>query len=266
VPLEEFCARFFDALCAPLDACDCGLEAMRECRAEEDVICRSFPSPALRAAVADGSVAYDPEAGSELLRRLRERGCDGFVTTLDWQVRDLFDLGGTFGGGLPAGAECTMLGFELTSQCTLGSCAPTPDGNVCRASVDEGQRCDRTHQCVDLDATLITGGAVDRLALRCDPDAPTSETGTCRRWVLAGSACVEDGECWTGHCEAERCVERALGDDCISSRECADGLYCTSLRCTEGGAADGASCDDDAACSSLVCVAGVCRPVGCDTF
>lgn len=264
VALERFCRSFFDAVCSPLEGCECGAATVSDCRAEERRLCADFPSAALVRAVDEGRVRYDAERAAALLRRLRGRGCAGFVATLDWRAADLFDLGGTFVGTGTAGEACTPLGFELVSECAGGSCVPADGAHACRATADEGERCGPLAQCVDLDAALRTGGAIDRLVLRCEPAG--DDEGVCRAWRAEGEACASGAECWTGRCEAERCVAIALGGECLSSRECAAGHYCASLRCAAGGAPDGAECDDAGACASQVCVAGRCRPAGCDVF
>ncbi len=266
VALEDFCGRFFDALCGPLDGCGCGLVASTSCRAEERMICGSFLSTALQDAIADGSLRYDPDAAAALLSRLEERGCDGFVQALDWRVRDLFDLGGVFVGDRAVGERCESLGFELVSVCRLGSCSSGSGGGVCRGSVGEGERCDRTHRCVDLDRDLSLGGSVEQWVLRCEPDTPGSDAGTCRRWVDEGAACAEPVVCWTGRCEGGVCAAAEVAGECLSTRECAAGLYCQNLACALGGAPEGAPCDDAAACASEVCVGGRCLARGCDTF
>ncbi|MCB9596592.1 MAG: hypothetical protein H6719_27965 [Sandaracinaceae bacterium] len=265
VALERFCDSFFDAVCTPLEACSCGAAVLADCRSEERALCADFPSDALVTAIDEGRLTYDPMVAAALLARLRGRGCEGFVASLDWRVRDLFDLGGTFVGQRRAGEPCTSLGFELISECSTGSCLPTAGGDVCRESVDEGAACDRTHQCVDLDADLQTGGSIDRLVLRCE--TPTGEdVGVCRSWTAEGGACATEGECWTSRCEGDVCVSVPADGACLSSRECAAGLYCSSLTCVPGGAPDGAPCDDDAACASRVCAGSACRPAGCDLF
>jgi len=264
--LANFCDSFFDALCGPLEECGCGTRTAAECRDEQRRICGDYPLPALEAAVEAGRVVYDEEAAASLLDRLAARGCDGFVTSLDWRVRDLFHLGGAFTGRQPAGAACASLGFELISECELGTCVPGGEGQICRALVGEGGACGPMRQCVDFDGRLMTGGTIDRLTLRCEPDSPGSDEGTCREWVAEGGDCFVDGECWTSHCVEDRCVGMGEGEACLSTRECSDGLYCADFVCAPAGAPDGAMCDDDAACASRVCVGNACRPVGCDTF
>lgn len=266
VPIEAFCDVFFDALCEPIEACGCGAIAIESCRQEQRELCSGFPSAALRGAVDEGRVIYDPVAASTLAERLRGRGCDAFVSTLDWRVRDLFDLGGTFVGTRGAGDACEVLGFELIGECALGSCASFAEGPICRASVGEGGRCDRTHQCVHLDGELTAESGIDRLVLRCVPDAPGVEEGTCRAWLGEGEVCETDAACWTGRCASERCEAQVMGGDCVTSRECATGLYCADRVCTTAGAPEGASCDVDAACASRVCLGGVCLAAGCGTF
>lgn len=264
--LPNFCDSFFDALCGPLEACGCGVRTVAECRDEERRICGDYPVPALEDAVEDGRVVYDEEAAAALLERLGARGCDGFVTSLEWRVSDLFVLGGAFRGAQPAGAPCASLGFELISECHDGTCVPGGDGQICRALAGEGEACGPMRQCVDFDGALMTGGTIDRLTLRCEPDAPGSDEGTCRAWVPEGGDCSVDGECWTSHCVDDRCVGMAEGEPCLSTRECAASLYCADFRCAPAGAPVDAPCGDDAACASRVCVGGVCRPAGCDTF
>ncbi len=265
VALDRFCGSFFDAVCGPLEGCGCGDAVVADCRAEERRLCAGFPSSALVAAVDEGRVVYDAEVAAALLARLSGRGCDGFVATLGWRTEDLFDLGGTFVGTGAAGAACVPLGFELIGECATGTCLPTGDGHVCRASVDEGATCDRAHQCVDLDAELVTGGAIDRLVLRCETESG-SDVGVCRSWIAEGEPCAANAECWTSRCDGEVCVTGAPGGDCLSTRECPLGHYCSSLRCVPGERPDGEPCDDANACASRVCVAGLCRPAGCDVF
>jgi hypothetical protein len=266
--LEGFCDAFFDALCEPIEACACG-PAVAACRAEQRDLCSSFPSAALVGAVDVGAVRYDAAAASALVRRTRARAesCEGFVDSLGWRVRDLFALGGVFEGTRAAGEGCDSLGFELVSECALGSCAPVPDGHVCRANVGEGARCDATHQCVDLDALLTVDIGIERLALRCLPDAPGAETGTCARWVDDGGSCGSDDECWSGRCDGSRCASVSIGAACTSSRECASSYCSPSDRvCAAGDAALGEPCDDNSACTSHVCIAGACMAPGCGTF
>jgi len=258
--LPNFCDSFFDALCGPLEGCGCGARTVAECRDEQRRICGDYPVPALESAVEDGRVIYAEAAAAALLERLGGRGCDGFVASLDWRVRDLFDLGGAFTGTLPAGAACASLGFELISECEVGTCAPGAEGMACRALVGEGETCGPMRQCVDFDGALMTGGTIDRLTLRCGDD------GACHAWVPEGGACAVDGECWTSACVDGQCAGALEGERCLSTRECAPGLYCTDFACVPAGAADGATCDDDAACASRICVGGACRPAGCDTF
>lgn len=265
VALDQFCGSFFDAVCGPLEDCGCGMATVNDCRAEERRLCAGFPSPELVQAVEEGRVVYDSVVAAALLERLRSRGCEGFVAALDWRVEDLFDLGGTFAGTGAAGAPCEPLGFELISECAVGTCAPGSGGDTCRTSVDDGATCDREHQCVDLDAPLENGMAIERLVLRCET-AGGGDTGVCRTWVPEGGACATAGECWTSRCEGDVCVTAMPGAECLSTRECSTGHYCSGLRCVSGERPDGEACDDAAACASRVCVAGICRPAGCDVF
>lgn len=269
LPLDGFCAAFFDALCEPMATCECAPAAVDACRAEQRELCARVPSAAMREAVEAGRLRYDGAAAARLVARMREReaGCEGFVDALDWRIRDLFSLGGVFQGTLEAGAPCTPLGFELIGECALGSCAPSPEGPVCRAAVGEGERCDATHQCVDLDAELTIDRGIDRLALRCVTEDPDAEAGTCAPFVAVGGACAGDAACWSGRCEEGRCVSRPLGASCLLSRECESG-YCrrSDGTCQPGARAVGATCEHEAACATHVCVDGTCQPAACGTF
>jgi len=268
LPLTSFCGAFFDAICEPLETCDCPDAALRACRAEEASLCPGFPSAALARAVEAGTVRYDGEAASALVRRMRARadGCQGFVSALDWQVRDLFALGGVFEGTLDAGEVCEPLGFELVSECRLGACAPTADGPLCRVSVPEGARCDRLHQCVDLDGALTPERGIERLALRCASDTPGSDEGTCVRWIDLGGPCDASAECWSSRCEMGRCVAGADGAACLGGRDCDSGHCDSSGRCAPANAPVGAACATDAACASYVCVDGSCLDAACGVF
>ncbi|HJL18227.1 MAG TPA: hypothetical protein RMH99_21365 [Sandaracinaceae bacterium LLY-WYZ-13_1] len=269
VPFEGFCDAFFDALCEPLERCDCPLAATHACRAEARELCAGVPSAAMIRAVDEGRLRYDGAAAARLVARVGARGdeCAGFIDTLGWRVRDLYSFGGVFEGTVPAGAPCEPLGFELIGECAFGSCVPGGDGHRCRGAVGVGARCDATHQCVDLEARLTPERGIDRLTLRCVPDTPAADEGTCAAWVEAGGACDGDGACWSGRCEAGRCETAEEGAGCVVSRECASG-YCRSsdARCRPGDVAVGSPCDSDRACESQVCVAETCLPAGCGTF
>ncbi len=266
LPLPRFCDAFFDAVCEPLTACECGETALAICRAQQGELCAGFPSAAMVRAVDEGRLRYDGVAAAALVDRMQRRGdrCESFIDSLDWRVRDLFTVGGVFEGTVPAGGSCSVLGFELISECALGSCAPSTDGYVCRVVVGEGERCDETHQCADLGAALTIDSGLERLSLRCVPDATS---GVCEPWIADGGACTSGGECESGLCVDTRCASRAIGEPCVTSRECVSGSYCAlDGRCASASAVEGASCDESAACASHVCVAGTCLPAGCGTF
>ncbi len=269
VPLSAFCDAFFDAMCEPLTRCDCGDTAEAMCRAQQADLCPTFPSSAMTRAVDEGRLHYDADAAAALVARTRARAahCQSFVDSLDWQVADLFTVGGVFEGTVPAGGACSVLGFELISECRLGSCAPNGGGYGCRAAVGVGDACDDTHQCADLDARLTTDFGIDRLALRCVPASDAGTEGVCRRRLGDGEACASDTDCESNLCQDQHCRSRPNGESCVTSRECASG-YCSAdgSRCAPGMAPDGASCDDPAACASHVCVGNTCLPAGCGTF
>lgn len=263
IPLEHFCAAFFDAMCEPLAECGCSASAVALCRQREVELCAGFPSAALVDAVAHGRMRYDAQAARALIDRMRARSdvCESFADAVDWRVRDLFDIGGVFAGSLGAGERCSVLGFELLSECARGSCTPIDGTYVCRTAVGPGAPCDATHQCADLDVPVTMDIAVDRLSLRCGED------GTCAPRIADGGRCMRSADCESGLCEEGVCRSRVLGETCSSSRECASG-YCsaTERRCASGDAPAGAACESPAACASHVCVAGTCLPSGCGTF
>ena len=265
VPLERFCGAFFDAMCEPLAQCECGDTAEAICRLEEAELCRGFPSAAMVSAVEGGHLRYDGDAARALIDTMARRGasCASFVDAIDWSVRDLLSVGGVFEGTVGAGAPCAVLGFELISECALGSCALIEGAHVCRSAVGPGAPCDGTHQCADLDARLTIDLGRERLSLRC---VPSEEGGTCQARLPQGATCATDADCESNLCEGT-CRSLALGESCRSSRECGSG-YCsvTTLACAPGDALDGARCDDPAACASHVCIAGACLPAGCGTF
>ncbi len=266
LPLERFCDAFFEAMCAPLAECECGDAAVALCRLEERELCDGFPSAAMARAVAEGRLLYDGAAAAALVMRMQGRAaeCESFADAIDWRVRDLFSIGGVFTGTVAAGEECEVLGFELISECALGSCAPVGGSMLCRTSVSVTERCDETHQCADLDAAITIDLGIDRLALRC-----VGEDGaaTCAPRVADGGECAAGSDCESGLCLELRCATRAEGEPCATSRECATG-YCdsTSRLCAPGDRPQGAPCDDRAACASHVCVGGLCLPAGCGTF
>lgn len=260
VPLARFCGLLFDALCGPLEACACGEAAVSACRAEQRELCAGFPAPMLVRAVEEGRVRYDADAAARLVERLgaRAQACASFADAVGWQVRDLFHVGGVFEGTSPAGASCEVLGFELISECALGSCTPTETGRVCRTVVGPGEACDALHHCADLDAPLDPELGIERLSLPC-------VDGTCVARVELGGACRSGDQCVRGRCEDGRCVAAELGQGCLSSRECASG-HCEGGRCAPGDGSVGAECHAASACASGVCVAGECLPAFCATF
>lgn len=262
VALPRFCAAFFDALCEPLARCECGDVAVARCRAEERALCRGFPSPAMVSAIDAGRLPYDGHAARALLDAMASRGatCASFAEAIDWRVRDLLSVGGVFEGTVGAGEPCAVLGFELISECALGSCTAIDGAYVCRTAVGPGERCDATHQCADLDAPLTVELGVEGLSLRC-------RAGVCRARTAEGVACTIDADCESDLCEGSVCRSRALDEGCLSSRECESGHCSAATRtCRPGDAPVGASCDEPAECASRVCVAGACLPAGCETF
>jgi hypothetical protein len=265
IPLETFCGAFFDAMCEPLAQCECGDTAIAICRGEEAALCRGFPSAEMASAVDEGRLRYDGVAARALIDTMERRAttCTSFVDALDWQVRDLLSVGGVFEGTVTAGGTCAVLGFELISECALGSCALVEGAHVCRSAVGPGAPCDATHQCADLEARLTIELGIERLSLRC---GATEGEGTCEARLPDGAACAGDAECESNLCEGI-CRSRELGERCRISRECTSG-YCsvTTLACTPGDAPEGASCDAAAACASHVCIGGFCIPAGCGTF
>ena len=76
VPLDGFCDAFFDAICGPIEECGCGAAALADCRQQQRDLCATFPTDALRAAVEEGRLGYDPVEATALARRMRERGCE----------------------------------------------------------------------------------------------------------------------------------------------------------------------------------------------
>lgn len=265
VPLAEFCDAFFGALCEPLERCECGTLALARCALERRELCAGFPSPALQRAVEEGRLRYDAVAATALVDQLHARAarCASFVDAVGWRARDLYRVGGVFEGTLEAGAPCEALGFELISECALGSCAPVGDARVCRAAVGPGEACDELHQCVDLDATLTRETGLEELSLRC---AEVDGAPRCVSRRLEGEPCERSAECAVGRCVEERCRAVSLGDPCGSSREC-ESRYCDAARrCAPGDAPDGALCEAPSACASGVCAAGRCAPPGCGTF
>lgn len=252
VPLVRFCDGFYEALCEPLAECGCGEAAYAACLADRDDLCAGFPSAALVASIDGGRLRYDGSAAAALFTRMRERGCESFVSAIDWRVRDLFTVGGVFVGTVEAGAACDVVGFELISECALGGCA----SGTCQTLVGSGEPCDTLHVCADLEAELTVELGVEGLAMRC-------ADGTCAPRIEIGGTCTLDDECVSSACEGV-CVLRAEGESCVFSRECETG-YCASV-CAPGGAPDGSACDSPYACASHVCFDGVCLPAGCGTY
>ncbi len=258
--LARFCDELFDAMCDPLAECACGARAEALCRARGEELCAGYPSEALLRSIEEGRLVYDEGAAAALLERMRARGevCESFLDAVDWRVRDLFTAGGVFSGTVPAGEPCDVLGFELISECALGSCASIDGASVCRTSVGAGEACDATHRCADLDAPVTDLVRVEDLSQRC-------VYGWCVERVAGGGACATSADCASGLCLDARCVSRASGEACESSRECASG-WCSAGACAEGGSPNGSACDEAAACASRACVAGECLPAGCSTF
>jgi hypothetical protein len=238
VPLTRFCDEFFEALCAPLEACGCGELAIAACLEDQRDYCAGFPSPALVSSIEAGRLRYDGAVAAELFRVMSERGCEGFFTAIDWRVE--------------AGQACAIVGFELITECALGSCT----SGVCQTVVGAGQTCDVIHICADLDAELRADLGAQDLSMRC-------ADGTCVPKVELGGACAADADCAVGACEGT-CAVKADGAACALSRECASG-HCDGV-CLPGDAPDGSACEAATACASGVCSRGACAPAGCGTF
>jgi cysteine-rich repeat protein len=158
-----------------------------------------------------------------------------------------------------------------TNPCTADGCDEATDRCVNDPALQNGQACNDGNACTRIDSCqngLCTG--TDLRA--CEPPGPCRRamcdpvTGACTsQTVLDGTACT-DGDPCTRHdeCRAGQCV----GTDpevCPAGQRCGTEGTCVVDTCR--GAADGTSCDDDAACTEKdECRGGRCqgRPVVCD--
>ncbi len=130
-------------------------------------------------------------------------------------------LGDACGDGVTCGADAACVGSICVARqqvgdgcgeelpCVLGaSCA---DGTCAGPTyVGEGDTCDQTHRCPYLTSCI---------------------GGTCVATSSLGGVCASDGDCSTGYCDSETCVQFLL---------------------------DGASCERSAQCASAMCVDGFC--------
>lgn len=116
--------------------------------------------------------------------------------------------------------------------------------------------------CGDVANDGVVVACADTSANYCNLAATAStnnddNTGLCETKITAGNACVADGDCASGDCDASTC-RLADGETCTASGECLDASYCKdtdgagTLQCA-ADEADGVTCTVGGDCTSGAC-------------
>ncbi len=229
VELASYCTSFVEAICAT--ALRCGCDAP-DCEARAGARCPLRDGLALRTAIDDGSVPYNPVAAARFIERARTGPCDARPT--DCGTTDACFALSAAGG--PCGTNHGCAG-GLT--CVSGTCiAPRDDGAACAAP----EEC-RSGRC---------------------------SGSTCSAPVPTGSSCTADSECTTLRCDfaTERCRDLEPVDGlCVEHGECTTG-YCDRDSPIGAGACRarqplGATCDEAPMCMDSGCLSSTCVPAAC---
>ena len=175
------------------------------------------------------------------------------------------------------------------SMCTAGGidclaneiCASLGDGrSACMPGAPAGPRsdgspCDAHEDCRSGLCYFVLGAYDPSCRSECDPvraDCPTgwecvtygvADVGICMaRRGATGTGCLTGADCTTGMCRNDVCVQSCTAAVCPCGFQCTNDPELRTV-CVPDAAATcfpvGASCDSDAACTSGLCVGGLCR-------
>ncbi len=126
---------------------------------------------------------------------------------------------------------------------TMGSDLDACADFVANATCDEFQGRGVDNPCEDLFEGTVPLGGLCETDMQCAGDAycdqPSADTcGSCTALKANTAACVDDGECLSGHCDTTtvQCADFvAAGGDCDTDNDCEGVLVCndTTLQCAE---------------------------------
>ncbi|MBK8172175.1 MAG: hypothetical protein IPK60_17780 [Sandaracinaceae bacterium] len=226
IQLEQYCARLTDAFCDGLvHNCACGTVTEQGCRAAISSACMT-DDPTLAANINDGIVRYDGVAAARLIEKLNSAtpDCEAGIVA-GWRAADFFTSAGVWTGTKIGGATCLFPSFPgLPNDCASGACSISR--RVCIAGVGDGENCDTTHECYDLDAPFP---AYERCA-----QASLGATNICMPFLELGEACVSSPECASGLCESGSCAffisTAPFGGACTADSQCQSG-FCDGATC-----------------------------------
>jgi hypothetical protein len=244
----SFCEEYFSATCQQLWRCDCNEGALAVCEYQIETCGTAGFFLSLEEGIAKGWLRYDAGRARALLARMTAapEACDHEFVVLGFDSVTGHTFGGAFAGTLSAGSECgdnpDVKALPGVSYCREGLlCLPGADHvNRCVPITGPGEACpivpsDPGSSCferrpADPDGTF-TSGQID---LVCVPDAPGSQTGTCQRGALDGTACANHAQCGSGFCQTSEPGEVVPGtcaDRLVNGALCFDPNACDSGRC-----------------------------------
>ena len=211
--------------------------------------------------------ACGPGSGADEVDGGASGGPDASVGMIDNGVGVDAKVAGPTDGGPPrppADKTCTA-----GAQCASGFCV---DGVCC------DRACDGSCESCALTGKVGTCSPIKNAADdSCGGDSYCDVTGACRK--LLGKACLFSGECASGNCLDGVCCGSAACGTCQSCAvpgsegTCAvvakftDDPRCSAEQTCDGlgmcRSKNGTACSEDAACTSLNCIDGICCNVAC---
>jgi hypothetical protein len=265
VTFEDFNVKRLDAICGYLVRCNVA-SSLEDCRDHHDYL---KVVGALKGAVEEELVLYDPDAAQACLDAYANLSCDETMQPAD--ALDACD--GVYTGAIPNGGGCAFSGECESRVCTKPGCSEACCQGTCvaaRVLPGVGEEC--TSVCTDdaycgadslCHALLPEGAACDQLSV-CDRNLhcagiTSGGSGTCTALPHEGEPC--DSACAevSSQCVQGMCVRFALlGESCDAALRCSSFYACGSdgvcthqpslgERCTE-------LCSGDAFCSGGTCV------------
>lgn len=268
-----FCTDLAFLLCRPWEDCGCQLPPRIEvgCAAFVSVECREhFFTLDMSEAIERGDIRVDLDALARVHADLRDRASRCEPPFEEWTAREFSTFRGTFVGGLPEGADCSVPSRRVTfwgdadrEQLLPNDCASGDCRSICVPwSADAVTPVDSWCNHPDYRPYADYFGAPDELRW-------VVIDGMCRRGLAAGESCVGFRQCESRNCEDGVCQRpRENGSVCDhADDECASRFCSTSERpgiCRPGDAPLATRIERTVGeCESNVSIDGTCAPRIC---
>ncbi len=209
LPLNEFCGSLAQALCAPIDHCQCPEVSVEQCQQQLTAQCHGqegLVSAQLIDSVSSGFIQYNPKAAKQLAEEFQTIAATCEAPDMStWSLSEKLALKGVFQGQLRPGDRCTFnwTGFG-GNECQEGWCQGDKESQLrCVKAVDLGDSCDDSR-----DICLPNQGK-DGFGL-CQKAAPEENQGICSPLLADGDSCAGSHFCRSGRCERLASRTRAV--------------------------------------------------------